>query len=102
MQGSDPFPTYCFMPSSSFLCSRGDLRNNFTYIINPRMTDIVITTPTAISIPNAREPRKGLRYRTLKNRSDYSVNHPTKSRMVLFSITTIRLDALSVLSAPHS
>src|SRR5215831_5264539 len=55
-----PFPAYCFMPSSSFLCSRGDLRNNFTYIINPRITEIAITTPTAISIPNAIEPRKGL------------------------------------------
>ena len=29
-------------------------------IINPRIIDIVITTPTAISIPNARDPKKGL------------------------------------------
>jgi hypothetical protein len=55
-----PFPTYCFMPSSSLLWSNGDLRNSLTYIINPRITDIAITTPTAISIPNARDPRKGL------------------------------------------
>src|SRR5215813_13136945 len=54
-----PFPTYCFMPSSPLLCSSGDLRNSFTYIINPRITDIVITTPTVISIPNVRDPKKG-------------------------------------------
>ena len=55
-----PFPTYRFIPSSSLLCSSGDLRNNFTYIINPRITDIAITTPTAISMPNARDPKKVL------------------------------------------
>ena len=55
-----PFPTYCFMPSSSLLCSSGDLRNSLTYMINPRITDIAITTPTAISIPNVRDPKKGL------------------------------------------
>jgi hypothetical protein len=55
-----PFPTYCFIPSSSLPCSSGDFRNNFTYIINPRITDIAITTPTAISMPNVGDPTKGL------------------------------------------
>jgi hypothetical protein len=38
--------------------TRGDFRNSLTYIINPRITDIAIATPTAISIPDVRDPKK--------------------------------------------
>ena len=55
-----PFPTNRFMPSSSFVCSSGDFRNSFMYIINPRIMDIAITTPAATSIPSVRNPKKGL------------------------------------------
>ena len=49
-----PFPTNRFIPSSSFVCSSGDLLNSFRYIINPRITDIAITTPAATSMPSVR------------------------------------------------